>query len=149
MEELKYLATWVREQHAPEYVLTWLLNLPGIWWSNGEIYQAAIHKSGKRLKEYVQRSKQDGLFKGIADRIVSDEVWDSMAISLANIIAAYQEELVKLQDQGRLRVSSPPLPGYSEFTPEEEGELDTDWSDNLEMQQQPLPSLDADALTGQ
>ncbi|MDY7022847.1 MAG: hypothetical protein SWJ54_16100, partial [Cyanobacteriota bacterium] len=99
MEELKYLATWVREQHAPEYVLTWLLNQPGIWWSNGEVYQAALQKSGKRLKEYVKSRKQSDLFQGVAEKIVSDESWDQIAISLAKIIAAYQEELVKLHKE--------------------------------------------------
>ncbi len=140
MEELKHLATWVKEQHAPEYVLTWLLNQPGIWWSNGEIYQAALQKSGKRLKEYVKNSKQGGLFQGIADQIVNEESWDQIAISLARIIAAYQEELVKLQDQNRLRVASHAAKnGNSDLTDA--------WS-SLDLQQ-PLPDPNGDALTGQ
>lgn len=140
MEELKHLATWVKEQHAPEYILTWLLNQPGIWWSNGEIYQAALQKSGKRLKEYVKNSKQSGLFQGIADKIVSEESWDRIAISLARIIAAYQEELVNLQDQNRFRVPLNQNPNYDENS-------DDAWS-SLELQQ-PLPNHNADALTGQ
>ncbi len=140
MEELKHLATWVKEQHAPEYVLTWLLNQPGIWWSNGEVYQAALQKSGKRLKEYVKNSKQGGLFQGIADQIVNDESWDRIAISLATIIAAYQEELVKLQDQNRLRVAANAAKnGNSNLTDA--------WS-SLDLQQ-PLPDPSEDALTGQ
>lgn len=140
MEELKHLATWVKEQHAPEYVLTWLLNQPGIWWSNGEVYQAALQKSGKRLKEYVKSSKQGGLFQGIADQIVSEESWDRIAISLATIIAAYQEELVKLQDQNRLRVAANAAKNGNT-------NLTDAWS-SLDLQQ-PLPDPNGDALTGQ
>jgi hypothetical protein len=140
MEELKHLATWVKEQHAPEYVLTWLLNQPGIWWSNGEVYQAALQKSGKRLKEYVKSSKQGGLFQGIADQIVSEESWDRIAISLATIIAAYQEELVKLQDQNRLRVAANAVKNGNT-------NLSDAWS-SLDLQQ-PLPDPNGDALTGQ
>jgi hypothetical protein len=140
MEELKHLATWVKEQHAPEYVLTWLLNQPGIWWSNGEVYQAALQKSGKRLKEYVKSSKQGGLFQGIADQIVSEESWDRIAISLATIIAAYQEELVKLQDQNRLRVAAHAAKNGNT-------NLTDAWS-SLDLQQ-PLPDPNGDALTGQ
>ncbi|MGB3534109.1 MAG: hypothetical protein WBA13_11395 [Microcoleaceae cyanobacterium] len=140
MEELKHLATWVKEQHAPEYVLTWLLNQPGIWWSNGEVYQAALQKSGPRLKEYVKSSKQGGLFQGIADQIVSEESWDRIAISLATIIAAYQEELVKLQDQNRLRVAA-------NAAKNGDTNLADAWS-SLDLQQ-PLPDPNGDALTGQ
>ncbi|MCG5061189.1 MAG: hypothetical protein WAN66_04315 [Limnoraphis robusta] len=140
MEELKHLATWVKEQHAPEYILTWLLNQPGIWWSNGEVYQAALEKSGKRLKEYVKNSKQTDLFQGIADKIVGDESWDQIAISLARIIASYQEELVKLQDQNRLRFAGKILENYPSNS-------DEGWS-AIELQQ-PLPELNADELTGQ
>ncbi len=140
MEELKHLATWVKEQHAPEYVLTWLLNQPGIWWSNGEVYQAALEKSGKRLKEYVKSSKQGGLFQGIADQIVSEESWDRIAISLATIIAAYQEELVKLQDQNRLRMAANSAKNGNT-------NIADAWS-SLDLQQ-PLPDPNGDALTGQ
>ena len=140
MEELKHLATWVKEQHAPEYILTWLLNQPGIWWSNGDVYQAALQKSGKRLKEYVKSSKQSGLFQGMADKIVSDESWDRIAVSLARIIASYQEELVKLQDQNRFRLVGKSL--------ENNHNTDSDdaWSSSMGLQQ-PLP--DPDSLTGQ
>lgn len=140
MEELKHLATWVKEQHAPEYILTWLLNQPGIWWSNGEVYQAALQKSGKRLKEYVKSSKQGGLFQGIADQIVNDESWDRIAVSLATIIAAYQEELVKLQDQNRLRVAVKAAQNGNTNVADAWSSLDL---------QQPLPDPNGDALTGQ
>ncbi|VXD15429.1 conserved hypothetical protein [Planktothrix serta PCC 8927] len=140
MEELQYLATWVKEQHAQEYILTWLLAQPGVWWSNGEVYQAVLQKSGKRLKEFVKKSKQGDLFQGIADKIVNDESWDQIAESLARLMAIYQEELVKLQDQGRLQPSTrlsvkvPSAPSKS-------------WS-NVDVQQQPLPDPNTDALTG-
>lgn len=139
MEELQYLATWVKEQHAQEYILTWLLTQPGVWWSNGEVYQAVLQKSGKRLKEFVKKSKQGDLFQGIADKIVADESWDQIAASLARLMTVYQEELVKLQDQGRLQntpqmVQRPGSPSKS-------------WS-SLDVQQQPLPDPNADALTG-
>ncbi|SKB15062.1 conserved hypothetical protein [Planktothrix sp. PCC 11201] len=139
MEELQYLATWVKEQHAQEYILTWLLTQPGLWWSNGEVYQAVLQKSGKRLKEFVKKSKQGDLFQGIADKIVSDESWDQIAESLARLMGIYQEELVKLQDQGRLQsttrlsVQRPSSPAKS-------------WS-NIDVQQ-PLPDPNTDALTG-
>jgi len=137
MEELKYLATWVREQHAPEYILTWLLNQPGIWWSNGEIYQAAVQKSGTRLKEYVKNSKQGGLFQGIADKITNEAAWDAIAVSLAHIISAYQEELVKLQEQNRIDVDK-----RVETSSDESDDV---WNSNF---QEPLPDHNADALTG-
>lgn len=139
MEELQYLATWVKEQHAQEYILTWLLTQPGVWWSNGEVYQAVLQKSGKRLKEFVKKSKQGDLFQGIADKIVADESWDQIAASLARLMTVYQEELVKLQDQGRLqnppRMVQRPSPSSKS------------WS-SLDVQQQPLPDPNADALTG-
>ncbi len=140
MEELKHLATWVKEQHAPEYVLTWLLNQPGIWWSNGEVYQAVLQKSGKRLREYVKNSKQTELFQGIADKVVGDESWDQIAVSLARIIASYQEELVQLQNQNRLRFIGNTLENYNSNS-------DEGWS-TIELQQ-PLPDLNPDELTGQ
>lgn len=140
MEELQYLATWVKEQHAQEYILTWLLTQPGVWWSNGEVYQAILQKSGKRLKEFVKKSKQGDLFQGIADKIVSDESWDQIAESLARLMAIYQEELVKLQDQGRLQPTSR-LSVKAPSTPSKS------WS-NLDVQQQPLPDPNTDALTG-
>ncbi|MGL4500144.1 MAG: hypothetical protein ACRC78_03700 [Planktothrix sp.] len=139
MEELQYLATWVKEQHAQEYILTWLLTQPGLWWSNGEVYQAVLQKSGKRLKEFVKKSQQGDLFQGIADKVVSDESWDQIAESLARLMGIYQEELVKLQDQGRLEqttrlsVPRPSPPAKS-------------WS-NIDVQQ-PLPDPNTDALTG-
>jgi hypothetical protein len=140
MEELQYLATWVKEQHAQEYILTWLLTQPGVWWSNGEVYQAALEKSGKRLQEFVKKSKQGDLFQGITDKIVRDESWDQIAESLARLIAIYQEELVKLQDQGRLQQTTRlsiqrPSPSLKS------------WS-NVDVQQQPLPDPNTDALTG-
>ena len=139
MEELQYLATWVKEQHAQEYILTWLLTQPGLWWSNGDVYQAVLQKSGKRLKEFVKKSKQGDLFQGIADKIVSDESWDQIAESLARLMGIYQEELVKLQDQGRLEQTT-------RLSVQRPSPQSKSWS-NLDVQQ-PLPDPNTDALTG-
>lgn len=96
MEALQHLATWVKEQHAQEYILTWLLTQPGVWWSHGEVYQAVLQQSGTQLKDYVQKQQQDELFKGIADKL-QPENWDKIAASLNQILTVYQDELVKLQ----------------------------------------------------
>jgi hypothetical protein len=121
MQELQYLANWVKEQHAQEYILTWLLNQPGLWWSDGEAYEAATQKSGRLLREYVQKNQAGDLFQGIADKIVGDDSWDEVAISLAKIISIYQEELVRLQDYSRKRSAlrrKPPTPPVAGNTPE-------------------------------
>ncbi|MDY6804153.1 MAG: hypothetical protein SXA11_10155 [Cyanobacteriota bacterium] len=139
MDELKYLATWVKEQHAQEYILTWLLNQPGLWWSDGEAYQAATQKSGKLLREYVKKNQKGDLFQGIADKIVDDESWEQVALSLGRIIALYQDELVRLQDYTRRgetvkkRANNPTPPGRTR--------------DSFEIQQA-LPDPYADAITG-
>jgi hypothetical protein len=98
MEDLQYLAAWVKEQHAREYILTWLLSQQGLWWSDGDIYQAVLQKSGKLLKAYVQKRQAGELFEGISEKLVGDENWDDLVVSLGRIIAVYQEELVKLQE---------------------------------------------------
>ena len=99
MEDLQYLAAWVKEQHAREYILTWLLSQQGLWWSDGDIYQAVLQKSGKLLKAYVQKRQAGELFEGISEKLVGDENWDDLVVSLGRIIAVYQEELVKLQER--------------------------------------------------
>ena len=141
MDELKYLANWVKEQHAQEYILTWLLNQPGLWWSDGEAYQAALQKSGKLLKEYVQKNQTGDLFQGIAEKIVDDENWDEVAESFARIISVYQDELMRLQDYSRRKNGKNILKKNMN-------------SDNLSVKdyeemeiQQALPDPFADALT--
>ena len=143
MDELKYLANWVKEQHAQEYILTWLLNQPGLWWSDGEAYQAALQKSGKLLKEYVQKNQTGDLFQGIAEKIVDDENWDEVAESFARIISVYQDELMRLQDYSRRKNGKNILKKNMN-------------SDNLSVKdyeekeiQQALPDPFADALTGE
>ena len=101
MQELQHLAAWVKERYAQEYILTWLLSQPGLWWSDGEVYQAAMQRSGKLLKEYVRKKQEGEVFQGIADKLVQDETWDAVAASLGKIFGVYQEELVKLQDPSR------------------------------------------------
>ena len=101
MEDLQYLAAWVKEQHAREYILTWLLSQQGLWWSDGDIYQAVLQKSGKLLKAYVQKRQAGELFEGISEKLVGDDNWDDLVLSLGRIVAVYQEELLKLQERDR------------------------------------------------
>jgi hypothetical protein len=139
MEDLQYLAAWVKEQHAREYILTWLLSQQGLWWSDGEIYQAVVQKSGKLLKAYVQKRQAGELFEGIAEKLVGDDNWDDLVLSLGRIVAVYQEELLKLQERDRRgdglkkNLISQPLTG--------------DALSLLEVQQA-LPDPYADTLTG-
>ncbi|WP_293146307.1 MULTISPECIES: hypothetical protein [unclassified Microcoleus] len=139
MEDLQYLAAWVKEQHAREYILTWLLSQQGLWWSDGEIYQAVLQKSGKLLRAYVQKRQAGELFEGISEKLVGDENWDDLVISLGRIVAVYQEELVKLQERDmrgdglKKKSISQPVSGDSLSV--------------LEVQQA-LPDPYADTLTG-
>ncbi|MEG3975070.1 hypothetical protein QT970_10670 [Microcoleus sp. herbarium8] len=139
MEDLQYLAAWVKEQHAREYILTWLLSQQGLWWSDGDIYQAVLQKSGKLLKAYVQKRQAGELFEGISEKLVGDENWDDLVVSLGRIVAVYQEELLKLQERDRRgdglkkKLISEPLTGNSLSV--------------LEVQQA-LPDPYADTLTG-
>ena len=139
MEDLQYLAAWVKEQHAREYILTWLLSQQGLWWSDGDIYQAVVQKSGKLLKAYVQKKQAGELFEGISEKLVGDDNWDDLVLSLGRIVAVYQEELLKLQERDRRGdglkknlISQP---------------LTADALSLLEVQQA-LPDPDADTLTG-
>ena len=138
MEDLQYLAAWVKEQHAREYILTWLLSQQGLWWSDGEIYQAVVQKSGKLLKAYVQKRQAGELFEGISEKLVGDDNWDDLVLSLGRIVAVYQEELLKLQERDRRgdglkkNLISQPLTG-----------------DSLSIEvQQALPDPYGDTLTG-
>jgi len=143
MDELKYLANWVKEQHAQEYILTWLLNQPGLWWSDGEAYQAALQKSGKLLKEYVRKNQSGDLFQGIAEKIVDDESWDEVAESLARMISVYQDELVRLQDYNRRKNSK-------NIVKKNLNSDDLSVEDHEEMEiQQALPDPFGDALIGE
>jgi hypothetical protein len=139
MEDLQYLAAWVKEQHAREYILTWLLSQQGLWWSDGDIYQAVVQKSGKLLKAYVQKRQAGELFEGISEKLVGDDNWDDLVLSLGRIVAVYQEELLKLQERDRRgdglkkNLISQPL------TPDALSLLEV---------QQALPDPNADTLTG-
>ncbi|MDJ0554575.1 MAG: hypothetical protein QNJ68_09080 [Microcoleaceae cyanobacterium MO_207.B10] len=147
MDELKYLANWVKEQHAQEYILTWLLNQPGLWWSDGEAYQAALQRSGKLLKEYVKKNQTGDLFQGIAEKIVADESWDEVAESLARIMFVYQEELVRLQDYSRQR-NSQNIVKKNLKSDDLSVEYSEEISEDIEVQQA-LPDPFADALIGE
>lgn len=146
MDELKYLANWVKEQHAQEYILTWLLSQPGLWWSDGEAYQAALQKSGKLLKEYVKKNQSGDLFQGITEKIVDDQSWDEVAESLTRIISLYQDELVRLQDYSRQKNNSKNLVKKNLNSDDLSVEYNED--ENIEVQQA-LPDPFADALIGE
>jgi hypothetical protein len=137
MEDLQYLAAWVKEQHAREYILTWLLSQQGLWWSDGEIYQAVLQKSGKLLKAYVQKRQAGELFEGISEKLVGDENWDDLASSLGRIVAVYQEELLKLQERDmrgdglKKKSISPPVSGDSLSVLEVQQALPDPYADTL------------------
>lgn len=135
MNELQHLAAWVREQYPEGYLLTWLLNQPGLWWCDGELYQAALNRDGARLKRYVQQNEQQPMIRGMATKLPSDESWTALAVSLSRVFTIYQQELSQLQER-RLhnRVQSP--------SPESES-----WSSEISVQQ-PLPDPTADPITG-
>ena len=120
-----------------------MLNQPGLWWSDGEAYQAALQKSGKLLKEYVRKNQSGDLFQGIAEKIVDDESWDEVAESLARMISIYQDELVRLQDYNRRKNSK-------NLVKKNLNSDDLSVEDNEEMEiQQALPDPFADALIGE
>ena len=137
MEDLQYLAAWVKEQHAREYILTWLLSQQGLWWSDGDIYQAVLQKSGKLLKAYVQKRQAGELFEGISEKLVGDENWDDLVVSLGRIIAVYQEELVKLQERDmrgdglKKKLISQPVSGDSLSVLEVQQALPDPYADTL------------------
>ncbi|WP_377474746.1 MAG: hypothetical protein P2A85_19055 [Microcoleus anatoxicus] len=141
MEDLQYLAAWVKEQHAREYILTWLLSQQGLWWSDGDIYQAVLQKSGKLLKAYVQKRQAGELFEGISEKLGSDDNWDDLAASLARIVAVYQEELSHLQERDRKG------DGLKKNDLNSSTKLTGDALPVLEVQQA-LPDPYADTLTG-
>ena len=53
------------------------------------------------MKAYVQKRQAGELFEGIAEKLVGDENWDDLVLSLGRIVAVYQEELLKLQERDR------------------------------------------------
>jgi hypothetical protein len=139
MEDLQYLAAWVKEQHAREYILTWLLSQQGLWWSDGDIYQAVLQKSGKLLKIYVQKRQAGELFEGISEKLGGDDNWDDLVASLGRIVAVYQEELLTLQERDRR--------GDGVKKNLNSKQLTADSLSLLEVQQA-LPDPYADTLTG-
>ena len=99
MGELQHLSAWVKEQYPEGYLLTWLLTQPGLWWCDGEIYQAALLKDGDRLKQYIQKNEKNEMLRGISSKLTSDRDWQALATSLAQVFAVYQKELSPLQTQ--------------------------------------------------
>ncbi|MBO9998691.1 MAG: hypothetical protein J7641_06720 [Cyanobacteria bacterium SID2] len=132
MNELQHLAAWVREQYPEGYLLTWLLNQPGLWWCDGELYQAALSRDGARLKRYVQKHEQQEMLQGMTSRF-SDESWGALAASLAAIFAVYQKELTQLQERRYHRSAK--------------ARTNSDWSPDVSVQK-PLPDPSTDPITG-
>ncbi|QIZ70586.1 hypothetical protein [Oxynema aestuarii] len=139
MQELKHITAWVKEQYAESYLLTWLLSQPGLWWCDGEIYEAALLKDGDRLKALIQKHEQSELLTGITEKLARDESWDALASSLTRIFEVYQEELTKLQDARRKR----------EILQRRQGGNHKNSGDGWSREvSKPLPQPHADPLTG-
>jgi uncharacterized protein YeaO (DUF488 family) len=98
MQEYQQIAAWVKEQHAEDYLLTWLLTQPQLWWCEGELYQAAISKDGERLKAFVEAHQESELLVQIADKLTEDDTWEIVAVFLNQICDFYQELLAKLPE---------------------------------------------------
>jgi hypothetical protein len=139
MSELQHLTAWIKEQYPEGYLLTWLLNQPGLWWCDGEIYQAALLNDGERLKNFVREHEQNEMLRGITNKLDQEENWQALATSLSRVFEVYQRELSQLQSQ---RFQRERLPGKPS-----EGSKRTDGRPSTEVQQ-PLPVPFADPLIG-
>lgn len=90
------ISTWVTEQYAETYLLTWLLSQGEMWWCDGEIYQATIFKDGDRLQAFVHNSAADELIQQVAQKLTKKASWDRIANSLNRIFQSYRQELMHL-----------------------------------------------------
>ncbi len=115
MSELQHLAAWIKEQYPEGYLLTWLLNQPGLWWCDGEIYQAALLNDGDRLKNFVRENEQNEMLRGITSKLDQEDNWQALAASLSRVFEVYKQELSQLQSK---RLQRERLPGK----PSEEGQ---------------------------
>ncbi|MGB3238237.1 MAG: hypothetical protein WBB29_08070 [Geitlerinemataceae cyanobacterium] len=140
MSELQHLAAWIKEQYPEGYLLTWLLNQPGLWWCDGEIYQAALLNDGDRLKNFVRENEQNEMLRGITSKLDQEDNWQALAASLSRVFEVYKQELSQLQSK---RLQRERLPGK----PSEEGQKNADGRPSTEVQQ-PLPTPFADPLIG-
>lgn len=139
MSELQHLAAWIKEQYPEGYLLTWLLNQPGLWWCDGEIYQAALLNDGERLKNFVRENDQNEMLRGITSKLDQDDNWQALAASLTRVFEVYQQELSQLQSQRlqRERLPGKPSDSYKRTQRRPSSEV-----------QQPLPVPLADPLIG-
>ncbi|HIK30451.1 MAG TPA: hypothetical protein IGS17_14200 [Oscillatoriales cyanobacterium M59_W2019_021] len=140
MSELQHLAAWIKEQYPEGYLLTWLLNQPGLWWCDGEIYQAALLQDGDRLKNFVRANEENEMLQGITSKLDQEENWQALAASLTRIFEIYQQELSQLQAQRLQRERLLGKPSVGTTRP-------TDKHPPTDIQQ-PLPIPTADPLIG-
>ncbi len=94
--ELMQISSWVTEQYAETYLLTWLLSQWELWWCEGEVYQATVLTDGDRLQAFVENSEGDELIKQVADKLTERGSWERIAISLNRIFQVYRQELMHL-----------------------------------------------------
>ncbi len=94
--EFMQISTWVTEQYAETYLLTWLLSQWELWWCEGEVYQAAVVSDGDRLQAFIQNSEGDELIKQVAQKLTEKASWDRIANSLNRIFQIYRQELMHL-----------------------------------------------------
>lgn len=90
------ISTWVTEQYAETYLLTWLLSQGELWWCQGEVYQATVFTDGDRLQSFVHNSEEDELIKQVAQKLTDKASWDRIATSLNRIYQIYQQELMQI-----------------------------------------------------
>jgi hypothetical protein len=94
--ELMQISTWVTEQYAETYLLTWLLSQWELWWCEGELYQATVGTDGDRLQAFVQNSEGNEAIQQVAQKLSDRGSWDTMAASLNRIFQTYRQELIYL-----------------------------------------------------
>jgi hypothetical protein len=94
--EFMQISTWVTEQYAETYLLTWLLSQWELWWCEGEVYQATVLTDGDRLQAFVQNTEEDELIKQISQKLTDQASWDRIANSLNRVYKIYRQELMHL-----------------------------------------------------
>lgn len=90
------ISTWVTEQYAETYLLTWLLSQGELWWCEGEVYQATLVSDGDRLQAFLQNSEEDELIKQVAQKLTDKASWERISTSLNRIFKIYRQELMHL-----------------------------------------------------
>ena len=90
------ISTWVTEQYAETYLLTWLLSQGELWWCEGEVYQATILTDGDRLQAFLQNIEGEELIQQVAQNLTKKASWDRITHSLNRIFQIYRQELMHL-----------------------------------------------------